>query len=214
MHQKWTTLRHAEKTQQRIERLLEWDLRRIRVRFYTDQKSFQSGHGFQSADVNVMAFTKPSDHSVHLGPGVILENFDRIFGHELVHVMLQQKHKASVPKWLEEGLANHFGQKGVAAKQKIKLDYQWLLTQLGATDVRNLVHPFNGALGTRARFHYQASTALAEMIDRRCDLSHLLQLGLGRSLESYLPTLCEIKDLNVEFRNYLKSRSGSLSSSL
>lgn len=33
-------------------------------------------------------------------------------------------------------------------------------------------------------------------------------MSVGKKLESYLPTLCEITDINAEFRKWIKKRAG------
>ncbi len=202
----WLKARVAERSVERIERHLEWDLRKIHVWFYSDSARFNQAHGLRSSQVTVFAFTKPADLSVHFSPGITAENFDRFFGHELVHVMLRQKFKGSVPPWLEEGVANTFGAKGARPVVSLKLDYPWILAQAGARDLRQMRHPFRSEGGEQAKFHYQASTALVEFIRSRCDLEQLLQLSVKKSVESYLPTLCEIRDLNAEFRSFLRAR--------
>ncbi len=138
--------------------------------------------------------------TVHFGPSVDDKDFDGVFGHELVHIILAQKYKEAIPPWFEEGLANHIAKFG-------NVDYNWLAKQKAPQDVRALSHPFKG-LVVSARYHYQASQALAEMIGKKCDMENLLRLSVGKNLEDYLPTYCEIKDLNGEFKKWISRRSG------
>ena len=51
------------------------------------------------------------------------------------------------------------------------------------------------------------SKALVEMISKKCDLSDLLQLSVGKNLDSYLGTFCEIKDLNQSFTMWLEKKN-------
>jgi hypothetical protein len=54
-----------------------------------------------------------------------------------------------------------------------------------------------------------ASTALIEMIDKKCGLDDMLGLSVGSKLESYLATSCEMPDINAAFDQWLKSKSNS-----
>lgn len=188
----WLTASRVEKVTARIQNILEWDIIRVTVRWYTDQAAFERVHGFGPA---VIAYSRPSDNSVHMGPRVNAENFDRYFGHELTHVIVAQKYKQAIPKWLDEGLANYVG--------KIDVDYAWLVTQ-PAHDVTTLAHPFNGAIDFR--YHYAASTAVMEMIASKCSLKDLLQLSVGAKLETYLDTYCGIPNVNATFREWLAAK--------
>jgi phage terminase large subunit-like protein len=169
--------------------------------WHPDQAEFLKAHGFDSS---VVAFSLKTDNSVHLGPAVTSENFDTLFGHELVHIILYQKYKGAVPKWLEEGLANYLSNNRRGSLWKV--DYSWLATQ-PPRDVLTLGHPFKGAVQGNARFHYQASHALMEMIASHCTVTDLLQLSVSKKLESYLPTLCEISDVNAEFRKWVARKA-------
>jgi hypothetical protein len=92
------------------------------------------------------------------------------------------------------------------------VDYKWLAAQ-PTQDVKNLVHPFSNANpGLNPVYHYQASTALIEMIAAKCSLQDILQLSVGSKLENYLATYCEIPDVNVEFRKWLQKKTQKQSS--
>src|SRR5690606_11603914 len=119
---------------------------------------------------SVLALARKSSNSIHIGPRVTTENFDQVFGHELVHIISNQKYKGAIPKWLEEGLANHLSKKG-------KVDYKWLAAKPFPKDVTQLSHPFSGT-DDDTRYHYLASQALAEMIFSKCSMQTLLQLSV------------------------------------
>jgi hypothetical protein len=196
----WLKASRVEKVVSHIQDFLEWDIRKIPVFWYSDQGSFEAAHHLGPYP---MAFSRRSDLTVHLGPRVDASNFDSTFGHELVHIILYQKYKDAVPPWLDEGLANYVSKHG-------HVDYPYLAKQPPG-DVHLLTHPFKGpeADGSVdvARFHYQASTALMEMIASKCDLHDLLQLSVGKSLEGYLSTFCGISDVNDEFRKWVKRKA-------
>lgn len=191
----WVNERRVDKIVDQIQKLLEWDIRRVNVLWYTDQEAFQKIHGYGPT---VLAFARKSDNTVHVGPHVTDANFDSVFGHELVHVISFQKFHDAIPKWLEEGLANYLSGRG-------EVDYKWVASQSAPADIHELVHPFSGT-EEHAKYHYMASRALVEMIAAKCNLSDLLQLSVGKKLESYLSTLCGIKDINSEFKNWINGR--------
>ena len=258
----WLNRIRVNKVVDRIQATMEWDIHRVRVQWYLDQATFQKFHGF---DASVLAISRKQDNTIHLGPRVIDQNFDAIFGHELVHTIVFQKYKDAIPNWLNEGLANYVAREG-------QVDYAWLNSQ-PFIDVRTLVHPFEKPLGgdqspapenlsntsnplptpsdsprpspiptpsekgahhgkkgkrgdsateksltiphttpapkvgINPRYHYQASTALIEMIAAQCSLDDLLQLSVGKKLESYLTTYCSISDVNASFRAWVKMKS-------
>jgi len=212
----WLTESRTQKVIDQIERLMEWDIRKIQVIWYQDQAAFESVHGFGPS---VLAFARRSDNTVHVGPRVSAQNFDGIFGHELVHVIVYQKYKDAIPSWLDEGLANY-------AAQRINIDYAWLASQ-PYRDIRELTHPFKPVkpaspadsvntisdaetgLPMNARYHYMASTALMQMLASHCDIHDLLQLSVGKKLETYVSTFCEIPDLNSAFKKWIESKSKS-----
>lgn len=189
----WLTRIRVEKVTDRMQTKLEWTIRKIEVRWYTDKESFQRSH---SLGPGVDAVTNKSTGIVHIGPDVTSADFDAVFGHELVHVILSQKYKSAIPPWIEEGLANHLAERN-------KVDYAWLVKQPFPADVRKLVHPFSATINS-PRYHYQASHALAQMIAKKCDMENLLRLSVGRNMDDYLGTYCEIKDLNAEFKKWVQ----------
>lgn len=189
----WLKESRVEKVIAQIEGTLEWDIRRVKVSFVNDEKAFEDLHHYGPT---VEAFFRRSDSSVFLGPQVTSDKFDGIFGHELAHVIVFQKYHDAIPSWLEEGLANYVAKKG-------KVDYKWLATQK-LVPVRTLEHPYHSSL--EPRFHYMASTAIVEMIAAKCSLTDLLQLSVGKKLETYLGTYCEIADLDSEFKKWVQSK--------
>jgi hypothetical protein len=193
----WLTRGRVEKVTARISTELEWTIRKITVHFYKDQDSFLQA---QHLGNGVLAVTNKATNTVHIGPKVGSADFDSVFGHELVHVILAQKYKQAIPPWVEEGLANHLAKHG-------KVDYKWLSTQPFPDDVRRLSHPFTGIVSS-PRYHYQASQALAEMIAKKCDMTNLLRLSVGEKMDTYIDTYCEIKDLNAEFKAWVKKKAG------
>jgi hypothetical protein len=207
----WLRTTLVDRVVERIQSKLEWDIRKINLVWHTDPQEFRRAHGF---DDSVLAFSRKSDNSVHLGPRVTETNFESVFGHELVHVILFQKYKGAVPKWLEEGLANYLSNhKPPLVNGKVAydsshwtVDYTWLAAQ-PPLDVLTLKHPFSAIATNGARYHYQASQALVEMIASHCPLDQLLQLSVGKKLESYLSTFCGIDDVNADFRKWVAKKS-------
>ena len=104
----WLKRTRVDKITDRIQRYMEWSIRRIQVHWHSEQKSFEKVH---TLGPNVTAVSLSRTQEIHLGPKVKNENFDQIFAHELVHIISFQKYKGAIPKWLEEGLANHFAKK-------------------------------------------------------------------------------------------------------
>lgn len=192
----WLKRTRVEKVIDRMQTQLEWTIRKVEVRWYYDEASFIKA---QSLGKGVRAVTQKAKGLIHMGPSVNSQEFDSIFGHELVHVILGQKYKEAVPSWVEEGLANYL------AKHD-KVNYAWLAQQPFPSDVRQLSHPFTNTV-SGPRYHYQASQALAEMIAKKCDMANLLRLSVGQSMDTYLSTYCEIKDLNAEFKKWVASKA-------
>jgi len=188
----WLTASRVDRIADRIESKLEWDIRQVRVTWYTDQKSFEKFHGYGPA---VQAVSRKQDNTIHVGPKVNDQNFDAVFGHELAHIILGQKYKGAIPNWLEEGLANYVAKKG-------SVDYAYLKSQ-PKVDVHTLNHPFKST-AIDFSFHYQASTALVEMLAAKCSLADLLQLSVGKKLENFLSTYCGIDDVNVAYEKWIK----------
>jgi hypothetical protein len=190
----WLTESMLEKATRPVQDFLQWDVRRIEAYYHTDSNAFERIH---RSGPTIKAFFQKSDGSIHIGPGVGKENFSPIFSHELVHAVFYQKHKQAIPRWLEEGIANYLSKLG-------PVDYVWL-SQQPMVDVTLLTHPSKDPTGLR--FHYQTSTALVEMIASHCSLSDLLMLSVGKKVETYLATLCEISDLNSAYRSWLEKQS-------
>ena len=191
----WLKTSRVEKITDRIQSSLEWTIRKIQVVWYSDQQAFEKAHGLGRF---ARAVSHKNLNIIRLGPEVTDANFDSVFGHELVHVIAYQKYKEAIPKWLEEGLANHL-------TKNAKVDYRWLASRPWPSDVRDLIHPMKGS-AEDIRYSYQASQALAEMIAKKCDLSNLLRLSVGKTMESYLSTYCEIPDLNVAYKKWITAR--------
>ena len=194
----WLKRNRMEKVIRKIQTKLEWRIRRTPMSWYVSEADFSKAHGQRASTT---AFTKSvgDQSSIHMGPTVNNSNFDEIFGHELVHVIVRQKYRESIPKWFEEGLANHLsGMK--------KVDYKWLTKQPPVDDVRGLAHPFAGD-ASRIHYRYVASQALAEMLERKCRLHQLIQLSVERKIEDYIKTYCKIPDLNVAFKEWVSSKA-------
>jgi hypothetical protein len=191
----WLTQNRVIKVTDQQGANLEWDIRKVEVKWVTNPQEFENIHHLGPT---VEAFFRRADKSIFLGPKVNNGNFDGIFGHELAHVIIFQKYHDAIPAWLEEGLANYTAKKGT-------VDYPWLAAQKPIDDVRQLVHPYGSSLSPR--YHYLASTALVEMIASKCSLSDLLQLSVGKKLETYLSTFCEISNINQSFQNWLRLKA-------
>jgi hypothetical protein len=193
----WLKQSRVEKVTNRIQSKLEWSTRKINVSCYNSESAYEKVNSYGATAVAVTQMSHDVA-SIHLGPKVNEKNFDEIFGHELVHVIVFQKYRGAIPKWLEEGLANH-----LASYQKV--DYKWLNTQAFPADVRELAHPFGGnAAGVSYR--YKASQAFAEMLDKKCGLENLIRLSVGRKMEDYISTYCGIDDLNKAFKDWVKKK--------
>ncbi len=198
---KWLKRTRVEKVVDRIQTRLEWSTRRIQVYWHSTQESFQSRHSLGPLP-QAVAIKSEKSQEIHLGPKVNDANFDWVFGHELVHIIIFQKYRGAIPKWLEEGLASHL------AKKTNKIDYAWLAKRPFPTDVRQMTHPLKGDTESVV-YHYAASQALAEMLDKKCNLENLIRLSVERKMEDYIVTYCEIKDINKAFQEWVKSKSRS-----
>ncbi len=195
----WLTQTRVEAVTARIANKLEWTIRRVPVKWYSETSQFEKAHSLGPFAMAVTVGT-PAGAVIHLGPLVTNAEFDETFGHELVHVVILQKYRGAIPKWLEEGLANHVA-------KHVKIDYAWLAKQPFPKDVRELAHPMLGA-ATGIRYRYKASQALAEMLDKACNLENLVRLSVKRNMEDYIKTYCEIPDLNVAFRSWVMKQAG------
>lgn len=194
----WLRRTRMEKITNRIQTKLEWTVVRSDVFFYEDPEAYAAA---QKLGPRAVAVTKHSNgvSKIHIGPAVTDKNFDEIFAHEVVHVIIEQKYKGAIPKWFEEGLANHLSKSAA-------VDYKWLVGFDFPEDVRDLAHPFDGA-SEEIRYRYKASQALAEMLAKKCDLENLLRLSVRRKMEDYIRTYCEIPDLNEAYRAWVKKKS-------
>ena len=169
----WVTKHRIDAIAEKIQNLLEWDIHRVEVFFYKDEATFEKVHGLGTS--TILAFSRKSDNTIHVGPNVNDKNFDQVFGHELVHVISYQKYKEAIPKWLEEGLANYLSKAAT-------VDYHWMGQQPLPQDVHELTHPFGGTTD-HIRYTYFSSQALVEMIAAKCDLRNLLRLSVGMKME-------------------------------
>jgi len=184
----------------KVEYKLEWSIRRTTANFYKDQGTFISKFNGRAAP-DIVAFTKKADNSIHLGPRVTKANFAIVFGHELAHVVLFQKYKDSVPPWLTEGLCNSIGGAD-------KISYSWLAAQTPRIDVSRLEHPYDKKRQNRADVHYRASLAVLKMLEKKCpDFKELLNLSLKSKLADFLPTYCNIPNLNSTFWTWVDSEA-------
>lgn len=190
----WLTESRMSHVVSHVQDVMEWDLRKVNVYWYTDQAAFQKMHGYDSS---VLAFSRRSDGSIHVGPRVNSENFDWVFGHELTHIANYQKYKTAIPAWLDEGLANYVARHGA-------VNFGWLAAR-PFRDVHRFAHPFKS--GGDPVYGYSASTALVEYIASKCSLNDLLQLSVGKNLESYLSTFCQIDDLNAGFKAWVLAKA-------
>jgi hypothetical protein len=191
----WLSASRIDRVVDHVQDKLEWDIRKIKVQFYSDETQFEKLHGFGSS---VLAFSQKNTGTIAMGPRITTGNFDAIFGHELTHMVLFQKYKTAIPAWLEEGLADYVGQNS-------KVDYAWLATQ-NHPDVRTMSHPFKAQVQS-PRYQYQASTAVIEMLAAKCGLDDLLQLSVGSNLERYFSTFCGIPDINQAFKDWVKQKA-------
>jgi hypothetical protein len=146
-----------------------------------------------------IAVTFRGKNKVLLGPKVTEQNFDKVFRHELVHVISAQKYKEAIPAWLEEGIANYISKND-------KVNYK-ALAQMNFVDVNELSHPMRGSPALVSA-RYQASQALTEMISSKCEFRNLLRLSVGRKMQDYLENICRISDLNAEFKKWVKMKAG------
>lgn len=194
----WVRAVDVRRITAKIEAKLEWSTRRTEVYWYATPEAFAAIHNYGSAPLAVTT-SSPTASVVHLGPKVTPENFAVVFGHELVHVIINQKYRGAVPKWLEEGLANHL------AKAK-PVDYKWLAKFPLPQDVYELSHPLHGS-SENVLYRYKASQALIEMLAKKCDLENLLRLSVQRKMEDYIKTYCEISDLNQAYQAWVKKMS-------
>lgn len=196
----WLMRTRVERITNRIQTKLEWTTRKTPVHYHATAESYTAAQSLGPFAMAVTVTKADGSSAIHLGPTVTNKNFDQVFAHELVHVISAQKYKGSIPRWLEEGLANHL------AKHD-RVDYRWLAKQPPVPDVTDLAHPFRGVV-SQITYRYKASQALAEMLDKKCNLERLIQLSVERKMEDYIKTYCEIPDLNQAFRDWVKKKAG------
>jgi hypothetical protein len=194
----WLKSPRVEKVTQRIQRKLEWATRRVNVTWFTSKSEYEASHNLGPSAIAVTKYSN-GQASILLGPNVTTHNFDAVFGHELVHVIIYQKYKSAIPKWFEEGLANHLANMG-------SVNYEWLARQPMVENVKELAHPQSGS-SERITYRYKASQALAEMLDKKCKLDNLIRLSVERKMEDYIVSYCQIKDLNQAFRDWIKLKA-------
>src|ERR1700722_6500093 len=71
----WLTESQVNRVVENIQKYMEWDIRKVSVKWYYDQQEFQNFHHY---DATVMAVSRKSDSSIHIGPRVNKTNFDQI----------------------------------------------------------------------------------------------------------------------------------------
>jgi hypothetical protein len=188
----WVSPNRVERVTEKVQNTLEWQTRRVKVLFYADEARFRKAHGLSG---DILGFTREREQIIHLGPAVNSANFDEVLGHELAHIILFQKYKGAIPPWMVEGLANK-------AAGRSPVDYVWLSRQK-LPAVRALRHPFRDA---SSRLHYQLSTAVVELLQRRCDFPDLLQMSLKGGVEARLGPLCGITDLDRAASDWVRDK--------
>ncbi|MCJ8276393.1 MAG: hypothetical protein HRT44_07510, partial [Bdellovibrionales bacterium] len=188
----------VDKVRDRIQSKLEWTIRRIEVQWHSSQKDFEKVHSLGSGP-SAVTIKRNNFQKIHMGPSINDSQFDQIFAHELVLVIFAQKYKGAIPRWLEEGFANHLS-------QRKKVDYKWLSQQKFPTNITDLEHPFKNS-PVSPKFHYRASQGLVEMLDKKCDLENLLRLSVERKMANYIQTYCEIKDINQAFKKWVDEKA-------
>ena len=191
---KWVKRTKVEKATDRIQTKLEWSIRRVNMFWYSTTDSFVAAHSLGPRALAVTSI-RNGVVTIHMGPQVSQDNYEQVVGHELVHVIVYQKYKSAIPKWLEEGLANFLS-------RKKKPDYKWLASQEFPKSINELAYPFKGPK-ERITYNYVASQAFAEMLDKKCDLQNLIRLSVERKLEDYIERTCEIKDFMASFKDWV-----------
>ena len=133
----WLKRVRVDKVTDRIQSKLEWTIRRIQVHWDQTQADFEKVHSLGTTP-SAVTIKRKNQATIHIGPHINDTNFDEIFTHELVHVIFYQKYRGAIPRWLEEGFANHL------SKRK-KVDYQWLARQKFPNDIQELTHPYKNS---------------------------------------------------------------------
>ncbi len=193
----WLKSPRVERVTGRIQHKLEWSTRRVKVQWFTTKSSFENAHNLGPSAAAVTKYTN-GEATILIGPSVTTDNFDKLFGHELVHVIVYQKYKSAIPKWFEEGLANHLS-------KTEPVNYKWLAAQPAIKDFHELAHPQSGSVSGIV-YRYKASQAFAEMLDKKCKLDNLIRLSVERKMEDYIKTYCKIDDLNKAFKDWITSK--------
>ncbi len=193
---KWLNSSRVNRIADSVTRIMEWDIRRVEVVWYQNQRDFEAAHSMGPLP---MAVTQRTQNRILLGPKVIDSTFDRVFGHELVHITSEQKYKDAIPKWLEEGVANYVAQFS-------KIDYVKLNKRPLPNDVTKMTHMMSGTQEDVFN-NYALSQALTEMIASHCDFRNLLRLSVQRKMEDYLENICHIPDINIAFKKRVKDQS-------
>lgn len=195
----WLKQPRVEKVIDHIQLHLKPTGPRVTATWYATEGEYDKKVPYGAASLAVTMY-ESGQPAMYIGPQVNEKNFDEIFGHELVHVIVFQKYKGRVPKWLEEGMANFFA-------RAEKVDYKWLASQSFPNDVKELAHPFSGA-ASQVNYRYKASQAFCEMLAKKCDLERLVELSTDQhGMEDYMRTYCEIKDLNKAFQDWVKLKA-------
>jgi hypothetical protein len=189
----WLNTEMVKNTAKRVESRLQWTIRRITLRFESDPEKYKSVSTLQFP---TRALFNPKNQTVYFGPTVNADNFSPTLGHELVHVVFNQKHRKAIPQWLEEGFANFIGSEVVP-------DYRFLNSE-NIPNISSLGHPNSDP--DRFRMHYQLASAAVDYISSRCKLNDLLMMSVKRSVEDYLHKLCKIKDIDSELIAWVKSK--------
>lgn len=194
----WVKLSQVQRTVDRVEHFLEWDIRSVQGLWVASEADFMKLHGMGPS---VTAFTRKQNQTIYFGPQVNAQNFESIFAHELVHIVLAQKFKTAIPVWLDEGLANFVARKGAVQYDKI--------LARGIPKVQTLSHPFKSA---DPSFQYMVSLAFMQMLNSRCKIQDLLQLALQKRLETYIQNTCGLEDMDAPFEKWVRQQASLVGS--
>lgn len=194
----WVKQSKVEKVTDRIQSKLEWTTKKTPVFWYANKEEFMKAHSL-GATPDAVTIKAKSGGTIHMGPTVTVEDYQTILGHELVHLIFFQKYHGSIPRWLEEGFANHLSNQG-------KVDYKWLSRQQLPLDVTKMDHPYAGR-PEQIMVHYKTSQALVEMLAKKCNLQNLLQLSVEKKMADYIKSFCEIPDINVALKKWIQDKA-------
>ncbi len=193
----WVTESSVEQAVSRIQDKLEWDIRKVKAYWVESLAEFDRKHGFGTS---VTAFSLKKENIIYLSPRITREKFEGTLGHELVHVILYQKYKNAIPLWIEEGLANFLA-------KNARADYSQLKGKK-LPQYRSMGHPFKKLnQGFSSDTYYTVSLALTKMLAAKCDLLDLLQLSVGKNLETRIAKTCEISDIQKDFEKWVQSKA-------